>query len=430
MVSRRSYWEFRNKVKDAGLAELIFDSVNLRLLDEFNVNTDTVRLDSTHFITNMKSLTRGCLFYKTISRFLSKLSRKDPEQFELIDPEFVSRYPKKQTGYDYFGHVKAGRRAKVLEDMARDLLALVRLFEDHPVVSAMAEFSLLVRLLFEQCDITPASADSSAETVAPKNPKDVPSDSLQSPTDPDATYDGHKGKGFQAQIYESCSDDEKGGLHLILGTITQPAHVHDSAAVAEVIGDLQDKGIQPKTMLRDTSYGSDENVPLAANAGVELVSPVPGNAPAPEEGSGKLGLADFGTDENGALAVCPMCQTGRVIEKDDGRHTTYFHKNICAACPRFGGCPVKIGKFRAVLSYSDKGLRIDRRRKDQKSPDFKKRYRLRSGIEATNSLMKRKFGLNRVRYRGLKAAGPSVCYKALAVNLWRIAAFERRKMRI
>jgi hypothetical protein len=33
--------------------------------------------------------------------------------------------------------------------------------------------------------------------ISLKANKDIPSDSLQNPSDPDASYDGHKGKGYQ-----------------------------------------------------------------------------------------------------------------------------------------------------------------------------------------------------------------------------------------
>jgi hypothetical protein len=35
----------------------------------------------------------------------------------------------------------------------------------------------------------------------------IASDSLQSPFDPDASYDGHKGVGYQVQVSETCSSD-------------------------------------------------------------------------------------------------------------------------------------------------------------------------------------------------------------------------------
>jgi hypothetical protein len=36
-----------------------------------------------------------------------------------------------------------------------------------------------------------------------KNPKEIVSDSLQNPSDPDATYSGHKGQGYQVQVMET-----------------------------------------------------------------------------------------------------------------------------------------------------------------------------------------------------------------------------------
>jgi len=41
-----------------------------------------------------------------------------------------------------------------------------------------------------------------------KKPKDISSDSLQNPSDPDATYDGHKGQGHQIQIMETYTESE------------------------------------------------------------------------------------------------------------------------------------------------------------------------------------------------------------------------------
>ena len=174
--------------------------------------------------------------------------------------------------------------------------------------------------------------------------------------------------------------------------------------------------------------------------GIKLVSPVPGKSCGTEKGSDSLGgksetsskgltLADFGEDENGALVTCPMGQVGRVSEKVGGAFITYFHVAVCKACACQNECPVKLGKFRASLRYTDKAMRLDARRKNQETAEFKKIYRKRSGIEASNSLLKRKFGLGRLRYRGLKVAAGSVTLKVLALNIWRIAVFERQKIK-
>ncbi|MCP4010146.1 MAG: hypothetical protein GY726_11605, partial [Proteobacteria bacterium] len=45
-----------------------------------------------------------------------------------------------------------------------------------------------------------------------KKPKEIPSDSLQNPSDPDATYSGHKGQGYQVQVmvtYTETADEQE-----------------------------------------------------------------------------------------------------------------------------------------------------------------------------------------------------------------------------
>ena len=40
-----------------------------------------------------------------------------------------------------------------------------------------------------------------------KDPKQVSADSLQSPHDPDVTYSGHKGQGYEVQVAETCHEE-------------------------------------------------------------------------------------------------------------------------------------------------------------------------------------------------------------------------------
>jgi hypothetical protein len=53
------------------------------------------------------------------------------------------------------------------------------------------------------------------------------------------------------------------------------------------------------------------------------------------------------------------------------------------------------------------------------SPEFKDKYRWRSGIEATFSEMDKKTGVKRLRVRGLPAVAYFARLKAIAVNLFR-----------
>ena len=80
------------------------------------------------------------------------------------------------------------------------MYSLICQFKDHEDVSSMHSFKLLLRILNEQCQIE-GSGDDCRVTV--KEPKTIPSDSLQNPSDPDASYSGHKGQGYQVQIMET-----------------------------------------------------------------------------------------------------------------------------------------------------------------------------------------------------------------------------------
>ena len=98
----------------------------------------------------------------------------------------------------------------------------------------------------------------------------------QNPSDPDASYDGHKGPGYQVQIAETCSPDNE--VQLITSALPQTAAVPDEEAVAPVLADLKASQLLPQELLGDTHYPSEENVQLAESYGVELVGPVPGAA--------------------------------------------------------------------------------------------------------------------------------------------------------
>jgi hypothetical protein len=68
--------------------------------------------------------------------------------------------------------------------------------------------------------------------------KEVPFDSLQRPFDPDAGYDGHRGKGCQAQIAETYAND---ALWIITHVKVQPAHESDAKAVERYLEDVQER---------------------------------------------------------------------------------------------------------------------------------------------------------------------------------------------
>jgi len=103
---------------------------------------------------------------------------------------------------------------------------------------------------------------------------------IQNPSDPDATYDGHKGVGYQVQICESA--DSENEVQLITAIQVQSAVESDANAVDLILDKLELADQLPEELLADTLYGSDKNHQSASEKGVALESPVCGPPPKKE----------------------------------------------------------------------------------------------------------------------------------------------------
>jgi hypothetical protein len=506
-ISPRAYAYYRAKLTSNSFGQSMFDSVTLRLAEKFNVETACQRLDSVNIKTNMKMAGRLGLMSATVKKFLNSLNRLDRGAYDSLDPELLRRYrPEDGKGYNYFGRVKPEDRQKTLGIVANDMLAIIVRFEGSPGVGSMSEFSLLTRVFNEQCVVAskdrtvvevkdsvdappPTSLDddgvpvyegmnsdeSSTESkpvAVMKDPKDVRSDSVQYPSDPDVTYNHDKGKGVHAQFAETfnkVADPALKPLNLITHVEVHGAHVSDNWAVVTTLEDLAAKGLTPETLTADTAYGSDANSEFAMGRGVELIAPVPGQESGTkaakilsakaakvmaglaevamtasfargfeaetalefDEGleageSGPLGLADFCSSRGGEILYCPMGQGSRRRrnEADDGGRA-YFDGDRCAHCPRRGDCPVNNRNGFTYLIYKDEQVRIARRRAYQKTDGFKEAYRWRSGVEGTNSQLQR-LGGKKLRVRGLLNATLRITLKALAININRVTNFKAR----
>ena len=73
-----------------------------------------------------------------------------------------------------------------------------------------------------------------------------------------------------------------------------------------------------------------------------------------------------------------------------------------------------------MLSADLARVNIGRRRRAESDGQWRKRYGLRAGIEGTNSELKRRHGLGRLRVRGGERVRLAVYLKALACNVKRM----------
>jgi len=440
-MSPKTLWNMRKIVTDNELDSIIFNQTTDTLAKVFNVDISKQRLDSVHIRSNMRSLGRIRIFAMTTRKFLVNLKRHHKELFETIDERFIDRYLTKNAS-GCFSMVKPSESAKTLDMVSSDLFELVQIFKDNTDIVSMSTYKLMERVLKEQCIITDTDA---GKAVTLKKPKDIASDSLQNPSDPDATYDGHKGQGYQVQIMETYtkkkkkktdeeSEDESESvqdndpdagptLNLITHVEVQTACKSDANALIPAIESADERGLLPEELLADSLYGSDDNCETAKELGTEIIAPTMGS-----QKEDVIALSDFTFSEKGKVVSCPDGHVPVSVKHKKNRHIAAFKIDCCDSCPRKGKCPVKAGKKHYYLRYGDKVWRIAMRRAYEKTKEFKDKYRWRAGVEATMSEYDRKTGVKNLRVRGMEAVRLCATLKAVGINIFRATVVRNAKI--
>jgi hypothetical protein len=335
------------------------------LIPALGLDVSRQRLDSTHILSNFARLTRLGLLCETIRVFLHALKKGHGDLHDRLPGGMLKRHGE-ESWYRDARREEGQRRLGVV---ARDLYRLVERFKDHGAISKMDEFGLLQRLLADQCVIVEKAPepkeddDDRGEGPVPvelKVPQKVASTSLQTPHDPDVTYSGHKGKGYEVQVSETCVKENP--VELITHVEVTPSSGSDAKATIPVIDALTEAGHKPKELTTDTTYSGAKNAAEAAQRGVDLLAPAPA----------------MSKPEPGKEYPAPQAQ-----------------------CPK---SPNQAGKWLTAR---------------EAQPDFKERYAIRSGIEATNSEFKRVQGAGKLRVRREKRVKLVVYLKAAGLNLRR-----------
>lgn len=428
-LPQKTLHNFRARLMADDQGRLAFETTTGRILAALGTDVSRQRLDSTHVMSNMAVRTRLGLFCETMRVFLKDLEKQHPQLTAAVPVRLWRRYVKGDgtaSGYQD-ARSSAGRRR--LEVCARDLYRLCTEFADTPA-AALASYGLLQRLLEEQCavGVSPQEphddADDAGEGGVPvilKAKHNVTGSSLQSPHDPDATYSGHKGKGYSVQVSETCGPDNE--TQIITHVSVTDACVSDAQATMPVLGDLDERDMRPDELVADTLYGSAENAMAAEAMRTELVSPV-GGSTAPEDTATKLSAADFEMDAEGT-GRCPAghaADTQQVPNARSQRVLLGFVQATCAACPLRSYCPVTwhAPTQTYTVRIYPRASHLARRRRAQTGATFRERYAIRAGIEATNSELKRGHGLGHLRVRGRPRVVLATYLKALSCNIKRM----------
>ncbi len=419
-VCTRTLERYRKLFREDDLAARIFEDVTTRLIKALDLDVSRQRLDSTHVFSHMASFGRTKLMAVAIKRFLTQLQRHDPHAHAALPEDLRQRYAPAQSRL--FADAKAAdARARCRQQAAEDLYFIITRFADRPAHTNRSTYKALVTIFEQQCELT-----GDAVVVKTKTGGDC----VQNPSDLAATYDGHKGPGYQVQLAETCVPGN--AVQLITAAVPQTACAADSAAVVPMLDQLANAGRSPDEMLADTLYTGDENVQAATARGVDLIGPVPGRAP--EADPEMLSVDDFALDERtGTITACPAGHRPMscVRDAETAEARIEMPASACAACQFRKQCPVektRDGQF--TLKFTDKEHRLAGRRVEEKTDVFKGRYAPRSGIESTNSGLKNRLGLGRLRVRGRGSVFRVILHKVTGWNVLRAVASEGLRARV
>ncbi len=416
-LSVRTLERYQDYCEQEEVGQRVMHEVTTCLVQVLGTRIEQQRLDSTHVFSDMAELGRTRLLGVALKRFLTQVQRHDPAAYAALDPALRERYA--PSDRRLFADTAPDRPARRLlrQQVAEDLYQVLRHFADQPAHAARSTYRALERIFYEQCEVHEDKVlvqERTGQTV------------MQNPSDPDATYDGYKGPGYQVQIAETCHPDNE--AQLITCALPQTAAVPDEQAVAPVLADLQASQLLPQELLGDTHYPSEENVQRAESYGVELVGPVPGATPAerPED----LTIDDFVIDEATEQVVC--CPDGQrpltsVHDSVKGKTRTTMPAAGCGPCAFRNQCPVQEGPDGYHLEHTAKQRRVAGRRREQQTEVFRERYRRRNGIESTHSALKRRLGLGRLRVRGRRRVFQVLYLKIAGWNILRASVCAKMR---
>lgn len=428
LCDHSSLCRFRQSLIEAGLQDIGLCAV-LKAMEGAGYlrgKTKAQRTDSTHVLGVVKVMSDLECARETLRLALEALDKQVPCERPELWGVFWERYIENKPDYrlDKTGLKRRYRQA------GEDAHRLLEWYDSLDCQKAKQPKALgvLRRFLSERFKVEAhGEKDATVEEVAK-----LPCGTLRNPHDQEAqrrTKDTNKKKtwdGYGAQVSETVQEHpcEKGEPtpNVITTVLAQPASTSDSHSLAQVEEDRQSHGIEkPDIEYVDTGYVPSDELARFEEEGRELKGP----APKSRNLKGRFSVEDFEIDVEKRQATCPQghtnSQCSALVEQSTGKASFRFEfsRKNCAGCPLKDKC-LGSGQKHRTVTVGEYHTHLQRRRKEQKTEEFKEDMKHRNGIEATISELVRAHGLRRTRYRGLKKTSLFclMCGAACNIKRW------------
>lgn len=329
----RSLYHFRQRLsayhqaQGVNLLEVAFEALTDGQVEQFQLRTKKLRMDSTQIASDIRDSSRLYLLVEGVRRLYQQLDQAERAAYASLCAAYIAREAK-----HYTYRIK-GRQATD-EAIQAIGVVLAQLLDELQVRYAETPIYQTVQRLFADNYHLVECAVPAASAVVAKCNDEIGSGALQSLDDLAASFRrkaGESYKGYVANITESCDDEN--ALQLILAVQVAPNNTDDAVLLVEALPSLVARS-EVDTLYTDGTYGSVAGDRLLHEQQVEHIqSAIRGNKPDPD----KLSLADFviAQDEAGkpTQLTCPAGQQVAVTSARTTGFVARFDPARCAACP-------------------------------------------------------------------------------------------------
>ena len=402
---------FRNRVwayeQQTGidLIKAAFASLTESISGIMGMDQSLKRIDSAMISSGCRRLSRLSIMSETLrlaAREFSKSGKCTPLSEKYGDDDGFK---------DIAYRIKSEDVPSKMEEMLRDAIALL---EEYPAELRCSDtFAALQRMIGDQSKET-------KDGKVLKPGKEISPESMQTPHEPDATYRKKSGKGnvgFVVNVVEACDGDK----NLITGYDLQKNTYSDTKFLDDVLDAMPEGGGEAGTIVVDGAYASTEQLEKAEAKGVEIVTAsIIGGMDGEFE-------ALFDIDDEGRIVKCPAGFSPIGSKAGEQGYQAHFDAEQCINCQYCDRCPGVFQKNAALIKFSDAALVKAEYSQKIGTEEYQALINKRNGIEGVNSVLRRKFGVDHMRDKGLVRKRHRMGIIMMAINVGRLMKWNREQ---
>ena len=418
-VSINTFSNFRKRVyayeKETGrdLIKEEVESLSELIAQTLKIDNEKVRVDSFMVASSCKNLSRIELVYTVNANLIKKLNQLD----KAVIPESCLSYLDKGHKNETIYKTRDKDSESKLDFLLKQSQMLYQAaLESDSEISETEEFKLLKRMLGEQTDHDDFD-DLDPDNIEAKDAKELDSDILQNPSDPDATYRFKYGDntGYTANVVEVFDGDNS-----IIKNYDFKENIYsDQKFSADTIDDLAKETSldTPLKMIVDGAYFTIDLAKKAVAKGIELI---PGQLTGRKQSESKMSYGKtFNLDEDNLVTSCVNGEEPFYSNYDAEKDvcTAKFSKKVCAACNLKEECRIQFQKKANTARFDKDRYLRDIYRNRMKTDEFIELTNQRAGVEGLPSVFRRFYNVDSMPVRGKVRSKLYFGFKVLASNV-------------